>query len=289
MSESEHISPPTPAEASAMIEAAMVGAPLDSSMTDGDPNHPLFKGLPGQFNDGDKPSAEPEPEAKVDQQKPTDAPPVVSADHAPYAPTLPEGAAERFAAIGEEIAALGAKYDSGEIEDPKAYHAQVAALIREQTTLQIRAEIAEEHARSTAANEQAAWNAANAAFASSPDNLDYIEKPVLADAMQGQINRLWADQALRAQGFAAVLAQAKANVAEAFGIEAKSAPGSKPSASIKVPAQPSAPYSLTDIPGGTAPSSDPFASVDAKTPIGMVEAVMDMPPEKREAWLNRRI
>lgn len=54
-------------------------------------------------------------------------------------------------------------------------------------------------------------------------------------------------------------------------------------------AAPAVPASLSDIPGGTAGPASKFEALANMSPADLAEAMEDMTPEQREAYLNRRL
>jgi GNAT superfamily N-acetyltransferase len=211
----------------------------------------------------------------------------------PYVPPQRPDAAERYAAIADELKALGAQYDSGEIATDE-YHAQTLALHDERTGLVVANALAVEHARAAEHQTAAAWSAAQAQFWTTPGNDKFASDPILFGAMNAAIQTVGVDPAIRAQGFAAVLDAAKARVEQAFG--APGAPPARTPVDVKAAARAQAaaarhpvPSSLTDFPGGAPPPADEFAGVADKAPADLLATVLSYSPEKLAQFVERRV
>jgi hypothetical protein len=226
------------------------------------------------------------------------AAPVEDGARAPhYIPPVREDAAAQLAQIEAEIKALGLKLDNGDIETD-AYHESLIKLTDARTQIQIERAIAEQAAQAARYSEKNAWDTATQRFLSAnPDYQDMTRQEPLAAIAR----MVMAEESSQHKSPDWVLSEAKRRLESAFGLQpaasdpAPAAPRTeadiKAAAKAKAAAlKPSAPISISDIPGTPGAAATEFERLDqAGTGFSKIDALMSLPPEKLEAWMNRRI
>jgi hypothetical protein len=265
--------PPTdPLSPSQLLSAASAGQSPDEyrAAQAADPN------APGD----DQPVTDPPPEpAPEPEPQPTPEP-----EPAPYVPPQPDAATERLAAIATERAALLERIDAGEMTFGE-YEEARAPLDAEQRTIEISKAIADHEANVRQQQAAQSWSAAQQRFWAEPGNDKLGSSPVLFAAMNAAIGVVANEPGADPTDFNAMLAAAKARVMSEF--------GAPPAAASKRPTASAAPpppvYSLTDIPGGQAPATDPFAAISAKTGMDQIRSLDALTDDQLDRWMTRRL
>lgn len=212
---------------------------------------------------------------------------------APYIPPVRQDAAEQLAQIEQEIKALGVKLDNGDIETEQ-YHADLIKLHDARTQIQIERALAEQAAQAAAHADRNSWDSATKRFLSAnPDYQDMTRQEPLA-----AIARLvMADEANQHKSPDWILGEAKRRLEAAFVPQSVQPPAARTEDDIKAAAKakaaalkPSAPISISDIPGAPGAAASEFERLDqAGSGFSKIDALMSLPPDKLEAWMNRRI
>ena len=208
----------------------------------------------------------------------------------PYIPPIREDAAAQLALIEQEMKALGTKLDEGEIET-EAYHEALIKLTDTRTQIQIEQALAEQAARAAEHADRNAWGTANQRFlAANPGYQDMTRQEPLAAIAR----MVMADEANRNRSPDWILNEAKRRLESAF---APSSDAPRTEADIKASAKAKAsaikaptPMSLSDIPGAPGAAATEFERLDqAGSGFNKIDTLMSLPPDKLEAWMNRRI
>jgi hypothetical protein len=242
---------------------------------------------PDEYRAAQTPDHDPPADPPVDPPEP-EQPPVVAPDPAPAPSVDPhvDKASDRLAAIAVERAALLERIDAGEMTFGE-YEEARAPLDAEQRTIEISKAIADHDANVRQHQAAQSWAAAQQRFWAEPGNERFGSSKPLFGAMNEAVQIVFSENPTDNPDWTAILAAAKARViADAKAISAEPAASKRPTASA---APPPPVYSLTDIPGGQAPATDPFAAIAAKTGMDQIRSLDSLTPDQLDRWMNRRL
>lgn len=265
--------------------AAMAGASGAGGDAGGD--------APAVQSEGD-PAPAADAKAEAEPAKPDDLP-VAATAPSPYIPAVREGAAERLAAIDAEIADMGVKLaDLGdqlangmiEKDEYQAGLAALAALHDEKADIKIEVALAESARR---AQEHQAEVRANQEWAQAQDRFFARHPEYNEEGKWRSLNSIVmaiAPYALREGKSNEWILEAAAKLDGAP--EPAKPQDPKPAARPKADPRP-APFSLSDVHGGTPPPSDPFASINARAGLDRYSHMMGLPDDQLQGWAYRNL
>lgn len=225
----------------------------------------------------------------------------------PYIPPVRENASAILEQIQIERAALLKQVNDGEIE-LEEYHEKTGRLA--EVDAEIKAEIRANKQWTEYAQyqDEQAKRSAYEIFKAVPENQPFANDKRLFSAFNAAFMELEADAGARAKGYGWMLEEAKRMTVDAFsavlGVAQKSPDQAatasntasnvtdikaKAKAAIASAKQPT-PMSLSDISGTPGAAATEFERLDqAGSGFDKIDALMALPPEKLEAWMNRRI
>lgn len=234
-------------------------------------------------------------EPDVQDEAPADSPVITAAS--PYIPPVRENAQAMLDQIAVERASLLEKVTTGEIE-MEEYHEKLNQLVEIDTDIKAEIRANRQWAEYAQHQEQMAKGAAYAAFKAIPENQVFASDKRVFTAFNETFMELEADPAAQAKGYSWMLNEAKRLTTESFAKAIGATPPApanvtdiraKAQAKIAAVKKP-APLSLSDIPGAPGAAATEFERLDQAAPgFDKFDALSSMPPEKLEAWMNRRI
>ena len=276
---------------SAFLDAIADGGEAENLVTE-----PVDESVPEPVEAEVEAPAEPV-EPDVQDEAPAD-PPVITAA-SPYIPPVRENAQAMLDQIAAERADLLEQVTTGEIAIEE-YHDRMNRLVEIDTDIKAEIRANRQWAEYAQHQEQMAKGAAYAAFKAIPENQVFASDKRVFTAFNDAFMELEADPAAQAKGYAWMLDEAKRLTTESFAKAIGATPPApapanvtdiraKAQAKVAAVKQP-APLSLSDIPGAPGAAATEFERLDQAAPgFDKFDALSSMPPEKLEAWMNRRI
>lgn len=244
---------------------------------------PVDEDVSDELDDDDSGEEADETPAPEPAQAPVPDPaPAPAHAPAPYIPPVPEGAAERLAALEQEIATIKQQRSNGVIDfddaDDKldALRDERADIRADLKAVEIAARAAEHHAAH-------AWEAAQIAFFGA--NEAYRTDPLRYAALDAAVKAVASEPETDGKDLGWILNEAKDRVEKAFG-GAPHTPSNSPPARRDVP--PDIPPTLGGLPaaGANSTSKDGFAHLESLTGLELEMALARMSDAEQAAYLG---
>ena len=230
-------------------------------------------------------AAEPIPETDIETDAAVRVP--------PYIPPVREDAEAQLAQIESDIKTLGTRFDDGEI-NTEQYHENLIKLHDSRTQIQIERALAMQATQAANHAHQHDWESATQRFLSAnPDYQDMTRQEPLAAIAR----MIVAEDANQRKAPDWILGEAKRRLESVFGVHTQQSASGRSEQEIQASARAkvaaakaSAPISISDIPGTPGAAASEFERLDqAGSGFNKIDALMNLPPDKLEAWMNRRI